>query len=1109
MVLVDGSYFLWRAYDELLQRNRDPEPDAAITGFVRSLMSLLRSRTDTYVGIAFDAADGCSWRRKLFPDYKARHNRAGDDMERLHHEVIELCDSLGISPLMRRDYEACDVISTCGLDAIKLHPEMHVTAACGHSLILPLVGEGVDVLDSLRSTKAVSKDSLTRQYGVQPTQIADFFALVGGRSDNLPGVPGIGPKTASRLLNEHIDLEHLLTTAITNPAALPLTPKKLQALLEHADAARLALKLRALKRIPEAPKLAALVCPELDIEAGARWCNKMALPAAAQALKNPKAFAPARFTKSPKKIANATTKGDNASASFDTPIAPVVPSLPSRGSTDGVTEVRDVATAEQVSGILRSLAGKKFAVDCEFDALGPDARVICFSVYAGEDIDFGNGPRLWVDTATSETGAAVLNAFQEFFESESHPKVYHNFSEDRRALHNCGIKHRGFGGDTMQMARLWDASLSFYDQQGYSLSFLTSFCLGDAFKKHSMTELFGKGAAASPLIMQQSDNAQLRQKWVDYSTFDSVATYHLWHNLRSRLLAQPWIPLNAWQEQPGESMWDFYSQYWLKFGELLSDMEMYGMGIDLSRLREMEEQATRDRLDCEAKVRGWAVSAAEQLHGVEYVARANLHALNVGSDAQVRQLLFGGIQNKEWTCGCLPEEHTLLGVQLPSHEICEEGSESAVNPSQEKTNAQFDELNELKVAELKELLREKGLKISGKKAELVSRLTGLPVQAEAVPKKTRTPKVTIRCLTPKLRPEQYTKKGWPSVSASVLEKILKTQADTLGPDASLAVKHLVDISELDGQINSFIRPLQEYGCTGRIRASFNLNTETGRLSSRRPNLQNQPFAGRFRVREAFTADVGCSLLIADYTQLELRILAHLSSCKEMCDILNSGGDLHSRTAARVFESVKKAHAAGHIRIDSRTSGEGEGPIQSSESLPPLLKDEFPEERKRAKTLNFAVIYGMSASTLARDWGVSRLQAESYIASWYDCYPEVRQWQERTIQEAHKLGSVRTIMGRKRHLRELLERVAINSPVQGSAADIVTLAMLRIQESNLLKELGFRLSNQIHDEVILEGPKEGAAEALDEVIRLMEDPLPFQLDVKLSVDARCANRWQGS
>lgn len=365
--------------------------------------------------------------------------------------------------------------------------------------------------------------------------------------------------------------------------------------------------------------------------------------------------------------------------------------------------------------------------------------------------------------------------------------------------------------------------------------------------------------------------------------------------------------------------------------------------------------------------------------------------------------------------------------------------------------------------------------------------------------------VTITSLG--MQPGKYTAGGAPSVTADVLRGLAGDPYEDPpryglaydffgggedGHKACEALFSLCAIGSIDTMIANFLTSLQSLADhESRVHCSLNLNTETGRLSSRRPNLQNQPALekDKYQIRKAFQASPGNSLIVADYGQLELRLLASMTRCKSMIEAFESGGDFHSRTALDMFDYVQKKVDDGEVLLEWDYS-KGDPPK-------PLLKDEFASERRKAKTLNFSIAYGKTAHGLSQDWGVSQAEAQEMLDKWYDARPEVRNWQKNTKAYARKFGITRTLHGRYRQLpaalsgnRRLLghaERASINTPIQGGAADVAMMAMNKINNSEILKRLGWILLMQIHDEVILEGPEETAAEAFQEVLKCMESP----------------------
>jgi len=273
--------------------------------------------------------------------------------------------------------------------------------------------------------------------------------------------------------------------------------------------------------------------------------------------------------------------------------------------------------------------------------------------------------------------------------------------------------------------------------------------------------------------------------------------------------------------------------------------------------------------------------------------------------------------------------------------------------------------------------------------------------------------------------------------------------------------------------------------TGRVHATFHQTVAaTGRISSSDPNLQNIPIRSALgrRIREAFVAEPGHVLLSADYSQIELRVLAHLSKDPTLIETFRRGEDVHERTAREVFGAL------------SSVPGD--------------------EQRRVSKMINYALLYGKTAFSLARDIGVSKKEAEAFIQTYFARYPGVKRYIDGLVEDARRTGTVRTLLGRLRRLPELgarnfqvrmeAERQARNTPIQGSAADLIKKAMLDLDRELRSRRLGSRLILQIHDELLLEVPESEADAALALVKDVMEGALA--LEVPLVVDARLGRSW---
>jgi DNA polymerase-1 len=267
--------------------------------------------------------------------------------------------------------------------------------------------------------------------------------------------------------------------------------------------------------------------------------------------------------------------------------------------------------------------------------------------------------------------------------------------------------------------------------------------------------------------------------------------------------------------------------------------------------------------------------------------------------------------------------------------------------------------------------------------------------------------------------------------------------------------------------------------TRRIHTSYHQAvTATGRLSSSEPNLQNIPIRteeGR-RVRQAFIAPPGYRLLAADYSQIELRIMAHLSEDPSLCKAFAEDRDVHQATAAEVFEVA--------------------------------LEDVTGEQRRRAKAINFGLIYGMSAFGLARQLGLERGEAQGYIDRYFERYPGVKAYMDRTRALAAEQGYVETLFGRRLYLpeirvqnqqrRQAAERTAINAPMQGTAADIIKRAMIAVDRWLLAAPEAARMIMQVHDELVFEVPEDTVDAVAAEVRLHMEGAAALRVPLKVDV-----------
>ena len=328
------------------------------------------------------------------------------------------------------------------------------------------------------------------------------------------------------------------------------------------------------------------------------------------------------------------------------------------------------------------------------------------------------------------------------------------------------------------------------------------------------------------------------------------------------------------------------------------------------------------------------------------------------------------------------------------------------------------------------------------------------------------------------------------------EKAKKTKSGqySTGEEVLEAIKHKHPIVEkilahraLKKLLSTYIDALPKLinPATGHIHTSFNQAvTATGRLSSSNPNLQNIPVRGDDgrEIRKAFVPEPGCIFFSADYSQIELRIMAHISGDEHLVNDFREGRDIHAATAARVF----------HKPLDEVTR----------------------DERRKAKTANFGIIYGISAFGLAERMEVSRTEAKELITNYFSTYPKVKDYMERSVAEAKERGYIVTAFGRRRYLPDInsrnavvrgyAERNAVNAPIQGTAADIIKVAMIRIDEHFRREGIQSKMILQVHDELNFSVvPSE-----LDTVKRIVIDEMEraYQMSVPLVADCGEGHNW---
>lgn len=850
---------------------------------------------------------------------------------------------------------------------------------------------------------------------------------------------------------------------------------------------------------------------------------------------------------------------------------------------DGITIVSDEASAQRALDELNRLKDRPHAWDTETANIRVGAkgqspvhhgRILCATCFCGDDADFGNGPRLFVDNDGYADGV-LATFFREYFEEPQFKKVFHNYSFDAHMLARHQITIRGFWADTLHLARLvdtglgsWEGAVASSTQQTshddpqplqtkaaaapkrqmrvllggkevpklrhvHAVSNLhtmsavedkqaseRSFGTGYGLKRLSVhfgiaeqgTAVFKEAFGRLPGALEASHNSPAKfPDLARYATEDARLTYQLYDKLWTELQKSPWFSkvyerdkrsllLDAQvakdllnhgsgfataQNCTGLSMWDLSERYLREFGQCLFEMEQEGIRVDADYLLEAKGRAQAEFETYHQKFATWCATIPDS-DGIPLNPDAQF--INIRSSTQLQVLLFGGVARQSML-------------------FAGNGTNNAKDLS---------------------LPKEKDFPLTKEQRSLAD---GRKV-------------FTIRSLglVPSNKRAHWTETGWPSVSGEVLRDLVGSEAlgrrrlcEAMGIQKDKSFRN--DSEDVAAKVNSyaeglsllnmamrahqlltgFIQPMLE--CienNGRIHPSWAFDTSTGRLACRRPNLQNVPACRNdpYGIRNAFRAGPGKAFVVADYSQLELRVLAHITQSQQMIDMLSNDGDYHSQVAADIFPEVAEAVKRGEVAIDGHSLGLDGVPL-------PTIKDCFPNQRAQAKAVNFSITYGVTANTVAEDLNISPAEASAIMKKWYQGKPEVQAWMSAHTKEARRCGRVRSILGRWRTLPHIAhheysikaksERAAVNYGIQGSAADIVMAAMLRLRSSTELSQLGFRLVLQVHDEFVLEGPAADADKAKEIVRDLMENPFSdaspdFTFHVPMIVQIAVGSCW---
>jgi DNA polymerase-1 len=968
--LIDGSGYIFRAFHALppLTRPSDGLPVGAIHGFCGMLWKLLqdskKSSGPTHIAVVFDYSEK-TFRNEIYQDYKAHRPPAPEELVPQFGLIRDAVKAFNIACIEQEGYEADDLIATYAKHALAAGGD--VTIVSSDKDLMQLVGPAVSMLDTMKN-RTIGPDEVRERFGVPPDKVVDVQALAGDSTDNVPGVPGIGVKTAAELINEYGDLDTLLGRA----GEIKQT-KRRERLIEFALQAKLSRELVRLKDdVPLAVPVEQLGLQEPDAATLLGFLREMEFTALTKRISEglgvsapppvERGTAPAHGALPPPKAAPAEVKPGAPGPAALPPSAPqaAVHAAVALAKAEKIDRTRyeTVTTLDRLEAwIAEAFSAGRLAFDTETTNLDPmQAEFVGFSmaVVPGRAcyVPLGHRPASGTLDFSAEPLTQIpvreaLQSLKPLLEDTSVLKIGQNLKYDWVVLAHHGITVAPLD-DVMLLSYALDAGRGSHGLDGLAERHLGHSCMGFA----QVLE-YAPGARKSDKTFAQVP----LDKATEYAAEDADVALRLWMILKPRLAAERMTTVYETLERPMVAV--------------LAEMERAGVKVDktiLSRLTSTFAQRIT-RLEQEIY----------ELAG---------HKFNLGSARQLGEFLFDNLK-------------------LPGGRKTKTG--------QWETRA-------------------------GLLDDLAAR--------EDLPNHAR------KLINVMLEWRQLT-------------KLCSTYTEALP---------------------AFINPV-----SGRIHTSYALaSTSTGRLSSNDPNLQNIPIRtkeGR-EIRTAFIAEPGHKLISADYSQIELRVLAHVADIPQLRRAFAEELDIHAMTASEMF------------------------------GVP--IKDMPPEVRRRAKAINFGIIYGISAFGLAAQLGIPKQEAGDYIATYFKRFPGIRDYMEATKRQAHERGHVETIFGRRIHFPEIntknpstrgfLERAAINAPIQGSAADILRRAMVRMPAAIEAAGLeSVRMLLQVHDELVFEAREADVAGALATIKRVMEEAAgpALRLAVPVHVDAKAADNWEAA
>lgn len=1015
LVLIDGHAIIHRAFHAVPDLStREGEPVNATFGFTSMLMKALLEEKPDYIAVTFDRPTP-TFRHVQYAEYKAHRPTLPDNMRPQFGRIHELVEAFGIKIYEQDGFEADDILGTLSVQATQ--QDVDTVIYTGDMDTLQLVNDHVLVKVAKRGISEVTEYNIAEvqaRYGFLPLKLPDFKGLVGDKSDNIPGVPGIGEKTGSRLIAEYGDLEGVLAHIDA------LKPKEQKLLREAAELARQSKYLATI--VLDAPV-------QLDLEACRmthvnedkvfalfRQLEFRSLVERVRALfrqlgiiaTNDDPSSSANGTSQETNTADVTADEENLL--FEPPIG-VVPVTTPPLPPHAVAEAALPAPAN---------VGVAVAVQPELTtaAHAPTDTPAQMSLFPVEEVHEEVVHRLRLPNAAN----TIAPLMPEQGQSSQHTNTMIVDSEEAlrvliKSLYDAG----GFALDTEttsedpRRAHLVGLSLAMAPGEAYYIP-VGHIATIDGQEPGPQLPLAYVLDKLRPVLEDEQVH-----KYMHNAKYDIAVLLRNHINLQGLAFDSM---VGAYLTEPGR-----------RGGLGLKDQAFQRLNIVMTPISALIGTGSK------------AISMAQVP-----IRKAADYA---GADADMTLRLVEPIRSEL-------QQHSLLTLyQNIEHPLI------TVLMQMELYGVALDA----------DFLREFGAKLD----EQLQILEQAIYDSIGHRFNINSPKQLADVLFVELKlPTGRKKKTGFSVSADVIEGLR---------DKHPIIEHLLAYRQLAKLKSTYVDGLLSLmdPATGRVHTSFNQTiASSGRLSSSNPNLQNIPVRtelGR-QLRRAFVADPSYVLLTADYSQIELRILASITGEPSLVEAFQKKDDIHTITASSLFS----------VPADQVTK----------------------DQRRLAKTVVYAVLYGQSAFGLAQVTGMTNAEAAEFIKRYHETFPSIKGYVEKTLHQARTQGYVNTLYGRKRFIpemhslshveRQALEREAINMPIQGSNADLIKIAMLRLQQALQDYHMRTRMILQVHDELVFEVPVEELDRTRRLVRSIMEGVGEGVVSVPITVEMKVGKSW---